>query len=685
MARDSVEFTDIVTMQDRSIPDESVGAGWAAAAVIVQLLVAFPTFLKIMPPTSGFFLYWAKQATERTIYKDFLFPLTPFGLLTEGTIPNLFPNPFLAEQWIQLIKWCAITIALFWLLRLCSFEKAQAFIGTTIAAAAYYCSAGNITAGYLETSWLFVILSGCFVILAFRVEGKARQRNMFLFGLFISLAFLTKQSAVVPTFVLFLTLALVLGKTIFARRSGFILAIIGAASPILVYVALGLIQGNLVPALQTIFSPIGKEPGNLLWVNWLADGIFRQGAVMPAALAITGAVLLSKNKSDEVPVNFGHRSKLVTGLSLISLGFLGLGGLNLLATVPEGKFANYILFAVLAVVAAVLYFDSSDKGSNLPLLHPLVLVALFIGAVYFGNSGAKIDMTAVSWTSQAWLGINTFGAASVIGLGFVYLLKFREMKGSSEGLSIIFVAAISLGFALMNVLSGGLGVETWLVSLGFGVAWLTQKMGNATKNIFGRALVMSFPVIMIVPLLVFQSGNPYEWWGLQENTLTTPRGVTTDLGHLSAFDLGSGTAANYLALSTGINQAMADKGSDARIFAGPNIAGYVGSNFNYKMYDLKCPIEWWDICPEANSVADLRAVQSDKPEVIVWNVAPEFVMAGHEAGFRDGKKSAIRAMQDWVLQGAYSNEYKLVGQAFWTRHDGNTTEFWKTLVLERNN
>jgi hypothetical protein len=66
---------------------------------------------------------------------------------------------------------------------------------------------------------------------------------------------------------------------------------------------------------------------------------------------------------------------------------------------------------------------------------------------------------------------------------------------------------------------------------------------------------------------------------------------------------------------------------------------------HYKMF---CPIMHIDVCPESASRVDLDNFQRNPPDVFLYYSFGNETLLAFEEVFRDGKKSNIRRIQDWL-------------------------------------
>jgi len=647
---------------------------WYLSAIIVQLVLIFQTIFKVFPVTIGFFPYWSKLSESSTLYKDFFYPFPPMSLIVDGAIPRLFPNIALAEQTLQAVKWLIIVSLLFLILRKLKFSSLSAFIGVTIAGAGYYVSPGNITAGYLELVWLFLLAGTYFALCGFYSISNW-QFFYFASGLFFSLSALTKQTALIPCLTVMATICLIEflkpSKSSLARIA---FSFSGFALPVLVFVFLGVIQGNLHEAITDIFSGGGKNPfSSDKWVYWFLDGIGIKSPKMPLLLIAGGLALLAVIKK----ITTISKVKILlvgTSITLIELGILGFTGLDPVQGIIQGKISSWITLLLIVLAG----FAFSFEYMNAILKQRTFLVFLPLIACLFITIGTKIpsyDGDLDLWIFNYPTYLNQVGGLTMLALFFISFTKIKiYVSGNSsvfKNYSLLF--AVSFGFAVMNALSAGLGIETWLLTIALGASYFTKVVEEYFHNKLAIIPILCSVLVILLPMSIAQSIRPYEWWGIAENSLDTAH-KPVNLPGLEGFILGEQTAKEY----TQISSVLKFNEDGEKVLIGPNLAGLLGEVFpGVEEVELKCPILWWDLCPETLAREDLDSLKVSSPNLIIWNVAPEYVMLGHETNFLNGKKSQQRFIQNWVIDQAKSGDYSIQLD---TRDDMGG---WGLLVLKK--
>jgi hypothetical protein len=648
---------------------------WFLSVLLVQLVLIFQTIFKVLPVTIGFFPYWSKLSETSTVYKDFFYPFPPISLIIDGAIPRLFPNIAVAEQTLQAIKWLLIVSLLFFILRKLDFSPLSAFIGVTIAATGYYVSPGNITAGYLELVWLFLLAATFFALCGFK-SNKKSEYFLLVSGLFLSFASLTKQTAIVPSIAVLATIVLIeIVKPSKSSMKQAGLLLLGFALPIVFFMFVGLLQGNLHEALLNIFSGGGKNPfSSDKWIYWLLDGLGIKSPKIPLLLIAGGLLLLVLRKKIEITASVNYLLA-GTSLTLLQLGILGFSGLDPIQGIVQGKMVSWLIFffIVLASFAFVFdYFDLQIKRKVIFGVLPLFACIVII----IGTKIPSFDGDLSLWVFNYPTYLNQVGGLTTIALFFLAISQIDKFnKGySKEFKNFTLLFAVSFGFAAMNSLSAGLGIETWLLTIALAVSYFSKVIEENLRSKLALIPILISVLLIILPMSIAQSIRPYEWWGIAEDSLDSVH-KDVNLPGFEGFILGENTAKQYSQIAL----ALQSNEQGEAVLLGPNLAGLLGEVFdNVNQVNLECPILWWDLCPETMAQADLNALIKNPPNLIVWNVAPEFVIHGHETNFLNGKKSAQRSIQQWVKQQAKSGDYRIVLD---TRDE---KEGWGLLVLKKN-
>jgi hypothetical protein len=237
--------------------------------------------------------------------------------------------------------------------------------------------------------------------------------------------------------------------------------------------------------------------------------------------------------------------------------------------------------------------------------------------------------------------------------------------------------------AAANSLSGGLSWETWPVAGVVLIGALTQFSARWLSGTTATVLLTTSIGALIVISVAASVARPYIWWGLEEPAVRG-RLSAPEVENLRSTRVPEASRQYWDRLQGAYETAAAEaerETGDSRVFVGPNNAG-VSWLLNVNRYEQRCPVLWYDVCPDREARVDYERLQSDPPEVVIWNVPPEWVSKGHELAFRDGRPSTVRSINEWVALAVLSGNYRTVADIAVPSVE-QSGERWRTLVLVR--
>ena len=82
--------------------------------------------------------------------------------------------------------------------------------------------------------------------------------------------------------------------------------------------------------------------------------------------------------------------------------------------------------------------------------------------------------------------------------------------------------------------------------------------------------------------------------------------------------------------------------------------------FDVEAYPIRCPILWWDICPESSAIESFDQLRSNPPQIVVWTFESQNTITSNENGWRDGTISATGQIQKWLLDEIGLGKYRVV-------------------------
>lgn len=660
---------------------------WLFAALLLQAILISQSIFKVMPVSVGFFLRWAREASIRGLYTEFFYPFPPVSLWVEGNLPLMFPNPNVAEQWVQAAKWILIVAALFYLLVELKFTGLQAFIGVTMAGTAYFVSPGNITAGYLELAWLFLIVGTlCVVRSLSRVPYS--QAVMAFGGISFALAALTKQTTMVVALVVALILLVIERRNLRHWNRAYVF-VVGGLIPVLIIVGYAILQGTFTAAISNILGGGGKAPfSSSLPLFWLVEGFGFTSPRFALVVLGIGSLLIAIRGS-----RGGNRVRnpqtktilLASGLIAICAGLIGINGLSALDSIPTIKSAELFVALIFVLVAATFFFEEFQLLKQLPTyVWSFVLVASGIAFILLGTKANSIDPEFAGWSGNYLISINLIGGIGAIGALFYALFhELNVRRGRAiPSRGILVASSVTIAFALGQVLSAGLGVEIWLLSLAVTFGAFAKLLSQAFSSSAAKMLVLIATLALLAPMAFAQSRVPYSWWGLAEDALYSNHAVS-DRRELDGYELGTSSRSALETIGAGIDEIKQSESSPTLI--GPNLAGLPGQVFpGLVTYELICPIPWYDLCPASLEAQDLKRLQESPPNSIIWAVAPQSVLDGHAKNFSSAQIFPFQEMQDWVLAQSTNGRYRVVSDSLIGATQSDPASMWRLLILVRN-
>jgi hypothetical protein len=287
----------------------------------------------------------------------------------------------------------------------------------------------------------------------------------------------------------------------------------------------------------------------------------------------------------------------------------------------------------------------------LAALTPVVLIVLPFSAYTLGSEiTTEITTTGNAIAASLGLGAAIFTVFLLIdGFGISNNLDKQwlgrlGLLGKQQSPSAVFIIAITLlALALGNSMSAGPTGEAWTPS----VALFFSCTSFLTFAFLGKWRAAVVGSLLLAPLMfVFMTRpitEPYSWWALKEPRLEAKK-KELNFGRLRGISVNESEFLFWNRLDKVLKTKPLPE-----IFAGPNIAG-IPYMLGRKTAVNNCVIVWWDVCPEDYAAQDLIWLKENTPSLMLWLSPPEYVMQGHEDGFRNGEKSAIREMDIWIKE-----------------------------------
>jgi hypothetical protein len=144
--------------------------------------------------------------------------------------------------------------------------------------------------------------------------------------------------------------------------------------------------------------------------------------------------------------------------------------------------------------------------------------------------------------------------------------------------------------------------------------------------------------------------NPYSWYGWNETKKT--QNISNDLELFRNFKLTKLQTDFYKEVNSAIEKISTRSASTNLTIAQVPAQPILMDLSNLTHYKMFCPIMHIDICPESASRVDLDNFLINPPDVFIYYSFGSEILLAFEEFYRDGKKSNIRRIQEWVTSGS---------------------------------
>ncbi len=596
------------------------GSSKSRARLLLGLLVAALCALyagilstKGLPPTEGWYSYYAYLINEEGAipYLDFELLFPPLYTYLIALFTRIFGYSLMALRIFG-----ALIYALTGLFAYLIFEKISnrpifSFLAGLLTAAVLQSEVVQIFYDYIRLMDLSVYAAIYFFLCAVeKIEKEGRLRFfepcLLLGAVFATAASLFKQSSGL-IFLLYCFIFFLFASFVTTHRGLYLKALASSVSTAAVLYG-GMVlflhsQGSLSAYLYYNFRGAVAAKGGSLWAvlfGWLT----RTGPKSYAGLAggaILGLVALSLFLCWRASKKAAAEKKKTNPL--------------LLWGVVGGAF-------LLLFVISVVFFDRLS----------IVLVGSYqIFAVFL-------------------VGTICFAAVSISLI--VSRIKKKELPFDGASLCFLSGAVFILGYSVCT--SGGL-VESQ-VALGFPLVVLLFLP-------FLRFRGKEWVALSLAALMLFTTGigwtrklrHIYNWWGLDVGSYAEQT-VTTDLPLLRGIRMRKEYAAMYEGVVRSVER-YTEEGEE--IFVFPHMPVLYLLSDRPRATDTA--IQWFDVSTDRAVVEDIEVLREKKPKVLVICRIDEYVISSHESSFRQGEKSGLNQMQEFLEKFVAEEAYRSDG------------------------
>jgi hypothetical protein len=571
-------------------------AGIVGVIAVIGLYNALFAF-SFLPITEGWFSAYAHLILEgKVLYRDVYLYLTPFYPMALSAIVWMFGDSFFVLRVIGVFIIITIAVLLYLILGK-RFSPSSSMVATIAACIYYQSGVAHLPYDFTQVLTLFTLAATWMLVQAGSEQCSIEKlswrtpiiRRVLLAGLFVTLAFLTKQSNG-----LFVVVAAALGCIYLAipwGRSGWRLII-----------AFGM--GCLIPIVIMLAWLLQADALSAFWEQ------------------IFGGALAAKGSLDHVL--FSWLNGLLTSVYVLQMTAII-------------KWAIQVIVASFILTKVLTFLDKPLAGGrnkfillgSLALLCVAVIANTYMGSLELSNKLGEFGLQVNNYI----IPVATSLSAVLLILGTIS--SFVPAVRKILSLPVIILGIMSAGMIWGNGTSAGLsevGVFT-MFALSLAIMMDTRLFRYAG---FTAALVIVISLIFIFASKKFDA--PYAWWGVAEPSVR-------EATHLSKTPIARGlrisqsTAENTDALSVSLAKAPLD----GDIFAFPNIPQiYLIAN---RWPNSKVVVSWFDFLPDAPARAEAARILAAPPATIVNLKLPPVAWEAHERLFRNGKPLGQRDIQ----------------------------------------
>jgi hypothetical protein len=615
--------------------------------VILASGISLTSISTIWSPTQGWYLEWATYWNDGLVpYKDFFFPLPPLYLFVYKYILYT-PDPLLFSRFFDLAIVVLLNVGLYKLLNL-KFKTFTAFFVTATVMLWWQINPTNTISGYFEFACCLLVWGLYFLL------GQGGAFKFVISGMLIAASSLVKQNYVftVTSFTILSFIYILFFKGPQVKR--LILLLVGF---LLTYILLlfYLVRNDLLSLfIETMLQGGGKnlEFSNLVR-NLVIEVVRPQTAVTFLILIFSIVTFARMKKFSTFSIRFTEN--LALGFYILStlffIYFYSIG------SVPQFLFRFLILYLLFIVTLSIV-----NRIRILQTFYWVSPIFIVVGSWVISNSSLgyllrieRLNNGLANFSS--FLGSMLWSLSIAVLLLFAYkaLLYKNDEKYFSGFINneitkdyafISVVLSLFLG-GLINAYNGSAFIDSNIILCAILLSALVDGSLSTPKN---RARLISFVWLPLSLSSVFITTTPYSWYGWTETTKT--QNISNNLELFKNFKLTKQQTNFYEEVHNVVNR-ISTKSINKNLTIAQVPAQPILMNLNslnhYKMF---CPIMHIDVCPESASRVDLENFKEDPPDVFLYYSFGDGALLSFEDSFRDGKKSNIRRIEEWVNSGS---------------------------------
>ena len=309
--------------------------------------------------------------------------------------------------------------------------------------------------------------------------------------------------------------------------------------------------------------------------------------------------------------------------------------------------------------------DKKPRASLFVILFCVIFGVLFtVASLLFDNSFWNNLLIGSHKMFTAFL-VSTVAFAVVAITAIIYRIRKKELPEGTPAFCFISGAVFVLAYSVCT--SGGL-VESQ-VALGYPLFAMLFLPSLKFKKHEWVALGLAIAMLFNTGLgFERKLRRIYNWWGLDVGSISDQT-ETTNVPLLAGIKVNKAYARMYNGVLKSVEK-HSEKGDE--IFVFPHMPVL------YLMCDrpraTNTANQWFDVSTDAAVIADIDVIKEKKPKVMVLCMIDEYVVNSHESSFRQGTKSGLHEMQDFLKDFVIEEGYIIDG--FFTISSGYTVAVW---------
>lgn len=627
--------------------------------IVLAVLVIAYNFIwlnKTFTLSEGWAFFYNGLLSEGKVpYRDFYYYLPPLNLLIDYIIWKFSFGYFFIYRIIRLAERVLIVEIMFRLISK-KVDPFISFVGCFLGAIMASANVYDLVGDYNQTVQLLAALLCVFVTKYAQNFDNIKKRClwMFLIGICGGCMFLSKQTIVLASAIVFVGLVFLLlitkkEKNIFKMifSAGF-----GAAVPLGICFVYLVLTRSLTEFITQVFGDTSSKGS-------LYDIVIGTQAEIVEDKAVSFILIILLFVIDSLIANKMSKSNRQNKTKYLDIAFCLFAGVvfsysyskDIMSAFEYAK-SSFVLIIFAALIILICCI-------NVEKLYGKIIIILS-----FLATAAVMFLNIKQYTEMLYNNTELFKMVTSIAT-FVH---FSLILWLVQHVVKHFIRKTPLAVDTLVLVCGGLasgwatamtnGENDVLTSTAFisipAFIYVIFKNKKISNQIYVKALVIS--TIFILSICSAQKIIcPYSWWGNVEATYYD-KTETSDIKALKGFQFSEAEKKRIEVINDIIEQ---NTDENSTIFGFPYIKIYNVFLENYNM-DNFVPVLFYDVCSDNYAKADAKLLAKNEPDIVVWHDIPS-CMQSHELIFRNGDILGQRKIQKWFYQ-VSKTDYELIGQ-----------------------